>query len=165
MSWLIGGPWLQALLPIVCRTKSKTVMIVIALIWVNKVITFGWRHDWDNSYFWSISWPELFLSNCKKYCRIFPAKNEVGFLWRRRKRWKEHDLLCFKPGNRNSLNYKRKTGKLTMTTICWLIRLDCCFREEDRWLVHTALTFVLFRNRPVCCLRTEKVLSGKVATS
>ena len=24
MSCLIGGPWLQALLPIVCRTKSKT---------------------------------------------------------------------------------------------------------------------------------------------
>ena len=24
MSCLIGGPWLQALLPIVCRAKSKT---------------------------------------------------------------------------------------------------------------------------------------------
>ena len=27
-------------------------MIVIVLIWVNQVITFGWRLDWDNSYFW-----------------------------------------------------------------------------------------------------------------
>ena len=54
-----------------------------------------------------------------------------------------------------------------MTTICRLIRLDCCFREEDRWLGHTALTFVLSRNRPVCCPRIsdEKVLSGDLATS
>ena len=90
------------------------------------------------NYIWS--WENI---HCVK---DFPAvlltkKNLVGFHRRRRELWKKHVLLGFKPVNRKSINSKR-LGKLTMTTICWLIRLDCC-------------------KRPVCCLRiSENVLFG-----